>query len=121
MDFIQVSAKTKSEAITKAAIELETSSDQLEIVVISEGSSGFLGFGSKPAIIKARRKEEPALEEEYKEIEKDIAKEKELVKTVREEVKVKEEKKTGKQKAQKRKTKQTGKSTKKRSSFKRRK
>lgn len=93
MDFIQISAKTKSEAITKAAIELETSSDQLEIVVISEGSSGFLGFGSKPAIIKARRKEEPALEEEYKEIEKDIAKEKELVKTVREEVKVKEEKK----------------------------
>lgn len=56
-DYIQFSAKTKNEAITKACIELGTSSDQLEIQVISEGSSGFFGFGSKPAIIKARRME----------------------------------------------------------------
>ncbi|MDO4339708.1 MAG: RNA-binding cell elongation regulator Jag/EloR [Eubacteriales bacterium] len=54
-DYIQFSAKTKSEAITKACIELGTSSDQLEIQVISEGSSGFFGIGSKPAIIKARK------------------------------------------------------------------
>ena len=49
------------EAITKACIELEASSDRLEIQVISEGSSGFLGFGSKPAVIKVRKKEEPGL------------------------------------------------------------
>ena len=54
--FVQFSAKTKSDAITKACIELETSSDQLEIEVISEGSSGFFGIGSKPAVIKVRRK-----------------------------------------------------------------
>lgn len=54
-DFIQFSAKTKSEAITKACIELGTSSDQLEIQVITEGSSGFFGIGSKPAIIKVRK------------------------------------------------------------------
>ncbi|MDD3279807.1 MAG: protein jag [Lachnospiraceae bacterium] len=59
MDFIEVSAKTVNDAITKACIELEASSDKLEVQVISEGSSGFLGFGSKPAVIKVRRKEEP--------------------------------------------------------------
>lgn len=58
MEYIEVSAKTKDEAIIKASIELGTSSDNLDIIVISEGSSGFLGFGAKPAKIKARRKEE---------------------------------------------------------------
>lgn len=56
MEFMEISAKTVDEAITKACITLETSSDNLEIQVITEGSSGFLGFGSKPAVIKARRK-----------------------------------------------------------------
>lgn len=56
MEFVEVSAKTVDEAITKACIELEASSDRLEIQVISEGSSGFLGFGSKPAVIKVRKK-----------------------------------------------------------------
>ena len=63
MDFIEVSAKTVDEAITKACIELGISSDRLDIQVISEGSSGFLGFGSKPAVIKVREKEEPVIEE----------------------------------------------------------
>lgn len=55
-EYIQVSAKNKDEAIIKASIQLETSSDQLDIVVVSEGSSGFFGIGSKPAVIKARKK-----------------------------------------------------------------
>ena len=58
MDFLEVSAKTVDDAITKACIELGLSSDQLEIQVISEGSSGFLGIGSKPAVIQVRRKKE---------------------------------------------------------------
>ena len=66
-DYIQFSAKTKSEAITKACIELGVSSDQLEIQVISEGSNGFFGIGSKPAVIKVR-KVVPVSEEEMKEI-----------------------------------------------------
>ena len=53
---MQFSAKTKNEAITKACIELGVSSDQLDIQVVSEGSSGFFGIGSKPAVIKARKK-----------------------------------------------------------------
>lgn len=67
-DYIQFSAKTKSEAITKACIELGTSSDQLDIQVVSEGSSGFFGFGSKPAIIKARKIEEISEEKEIEKI-----------------------------------------------------
>ena len=67
-DYIQFSAKTKSEAITKACIELGVSSDQLEIQVISEGSNGFFGIGSKPAVIKVRKVEPVSEEEEMKEI-----------------------------------------------------
>ncbi|MBR2561167.1 MAG: protein jag [Eubacterium sp.] len=64
MDFIEVSAKTVEDAITKACVDMGLSSDQLDIQVISEGSSGFLGLGSKPAVIQVRRKEEekPAAE-----------------------------------------------------------
>lgn len=67
-DYVQFSAKTKSEAITKACIELGTSSDQLDIQVVSEGSSGFFGIGSKPAIIKVRKVETVSEEEEIEKI-----------------------------------------------------
>lgn len=66
MDMITVSAKTLDEAITKALIELETTSDKLEYVVVEKGSNGLLGlFGTKPVIIRAKRKEvvEEVLEE----------------------------------------------------------
>ena len=63
MEFLEVSAKTVEEAITKACIDLGQSSDQLEIQVITEGSTGFLGIGSKPAVIQVRKKE-PEIPEE---------------------------------------------------------
>ena len=86
MDYVEISAKTLNDAITKACIDLGVSSDNLEYKVISHGSSGFLGFGSKPAIIKARKMmvmEEPELEnfvvepllkEEVKETKKEVKK-----------------------------------------------
>lgn len=64
MDYIEVSAKTVDDAITKASIELGLSSDQLEYQVISQGSTGFLGIGSKPAVIQVRRKAEAEMPEE---------------------------------------------------------
>ena len=67
-DYVQFSAKTKSEAITKACIELGVSSDQLEIQVVSEGSSGFFGIGSKPAVIKVRRTDSVSEQEEIEKI-----------------------------------------------------
>lgn len=56
MDFIEISAKTVNDAITEACQKLTVTSDKLEYEVVEEGSSGFLGIGSKPAIIKARVK-----------------------------------------------------------------
>ena len=88
-DYIQFSAKTKSEAITKACIELGVSSDQLEIQVISEGSNGFFGIGSKPAVIKVRKIEPVSEEEEMKEIVESVK-----LDSFKEEAPVQEEKKT---------------------------
>lgn len=62
MEFREITAKTVDEAITKACLELGTSSDNLEIEVVRQGTSGFFGIGSKPAIIKVRKKVE---EEEF--------------------------------------------------------
>lgn len=56
MEFIEVSAKTVDDAITEASIKLGTTSDKIEVEVIEKGSTGFLGIKSKPAIIKARKK-----------------------------------------------------------------
>ena len=55
MDMITVSAKTVDDAITKALIELETTSDKLVYEIVDKGSAGFLGIGAKPAIIRARK------------------------------------------------------------------
>ena len=88
-DYIQFSAKTKSEAITKACIELGVSSDQLEIQVISEGSNGFFGIGSKPAVFKVRKIESVSEEEEMKEIVETVK-----LDSFKEEAPVQEEKKT---------------------------
>lgn len=56
MEFIEVSAKTVDDAITEASIKLGTTSDKIEVEVIEKGFTGFLGIKSKPAIIKARKK-----------------------------------------------------------------
>ena len=53
MEYIEVSAKTVSDAITEACQKLSVTSDMLDYEVIEEGSAGFLGIGSKPAVIKA--------------------------------------------------------------------
>ena len=53
MEYIEVSAKTVDEAITEACQKLGVTSDRLDYEVVDEGSSGFLGLGSKPAMIKA--------------------------------------------------------------------
>ena len=83
MEFREFSAKTVDEAITKASLEFEVSSENLEIQIVSEGKAGFLGFGAKPAIIKAAKKEvEKSLPKEQKK--KTVEKVKEEVKPVKE-------------------------------------
>lgn len=56
MEFIEISAKNVDDAITQATVQLGITSDQLEYEVIDKGSTGFLGIGSKNAVIKARKK-----------------------------------------------------------------
>lgn len=80
MEYKEFSAKTVEDAVIKASIELETASDHVEYEVIEKGSTGILGlFGSKPAVIRARVKEEAAAETEgitpVKEFEKESVKE----------------------------------------------
>lgn len=53
MEYIEVSAKSVNEAITEACRKFGVTSDRLDYEVIEEGSNGFLGIGSKPAVIKA--------------------------------------------------------------------
>ena len=70
MEFIEVSAKTVNDAITEACQKLTVTSDKLEYEVVEEGSSGFLGIGSKPAVIKARVKS--SVEDTAKDFLKDV-------------------------------------------------
>lgn len=56
MEYIEVKGKTVDDAVTEALVQLGTTSDQIEYEVVDKGSSGFLGFNSKPAIIKVRKK-----------------------------------------------------------------
>lgn len=62
MDMITVTAKTLDEAITKALIELGTTSDNLDYTVVEKGSSGFLGLFSKNVVIQAKKKKDNNLE-----------------------------------------------------------
>ena len=102
MNEIRVSAKNVSDAITEASIQLGVTSSELEYEVIEKGSTGFLGIGSKQAVIRAWKKvvEEPVEEvrEEVEEVkpslEQQIEKAKETVESHREvkkEVHVKKE------------------------------
>lgn len=53
MEFMEFSAKTVNDCITEACQKFGVTSDKLEYEVITEGSTGFLGFNAKPAVIKA--------------------------------------------------------------------
>ena len=57
MEYIEVSAKTIDDALTEASIKLGTTSDKLEYEVIDKGSNGFLGIGSRDAVIKVKNRE----------------------------------------------------------------
>lgn len=73
MEMITVTAKTLDEAITKALIQLGTTSDNLEYTVIEKGSAGFLGFiGKKDVVIQAKKKKENDLDDIFSLDEKKI-------------------------------------------------
>lgn len=55
MEYKKYKGKNVDEAITNACVELGISADKLDYEVVEKGSNGFLGIGSKAAIIKARK------------------------------------------------------------------
>ena len=59
MEYIEISAKTVEDALTEASVQLGITSDKLEYEVIEKGNSGFLGIGSKKAVIRAFVKTSP--------------------------------------------------------------
>ncbi len=57
MEYREFSAKTVEEAITEACLQLACTSDEIEYEVVDKGSNGFLGIGSKNAVISAKKKD----------------------------------------------------------------
>jgi len=90
MNKVTVSAKTVNDAITEASIRLGIASTSMDYEVIEKGSAGFLGIGSKQAVITAWKKEDAKKEKPRKEkkVEKKEVKEpvKEVVKETVEEI-----------------------------------
>ena len=64
MEYIEFSGKTVDDAITEACQKLTVTSDKLDYEIIDKGSSGFLGIGTKNAVIKARVKSEDDIKNE---------------------------------------------------------
>ena len=97
MEYKEFTAKNVDDAITEACESFCVTSDKLDYEVVSNGSSGFLGINAKPAIIKARVKEEKSEEIKIDDIKLDTkVSPKQEVKSKKEKVKetVKEVEKT---------------------------
>ena len=56
MEYLEFTGKTVEDAITEALVNMGVTSDQIQYEVIDKGSSGFLGLGSKNAVIKVWKK-----------------------------------------------------------------
>lgn len=52
MEYKEFTGKSVDDALTNATVELGVTSDQIKYEVVEEGSNGFLGIGSKDAVIK---------------------------------------------------------------------
>lgn len=52
-EFMEITGKSVEDAFMNAIVQLETTSDNIDYEVIDKGSNGILGFGSRPAKIKA--------------------------------------------------------------------
>ena len=55
IEYMEFSAKTVDEAITKALYELRISTDRFDYEVVEKGNSGFLGMFSRPAVIRVAK------------------------------------------------------------------
>ena len=61
MEYKEFTGKSIDDAITEACTFFSVTSDRLDYEVLEKGASGFLGFGNKPAVIKACIKNDDAV------------------------------------------------------------
>ena len=61
---IEISAKSKDEAIALALEKLGVSEDEVNITVVEEGNKGFLGMGAKDAVVEVEVKDLPMIRAE---------------------------------------------------------
>ncbi len=52
MEYLEFTGKTLDDALTNATVKLGVTSSEIKYEVVEEGSNGFLGIGSKDAVIK---------------------------------------------------------------------
>lgn len=57
MEYKEYKGKNVDEAITNACLDLGIATDKLDFEVVDKGGNGFLGIGSRSAVIKARKNE----------------------------------------------------------------
>ena len=55
MEYREFTGKTVEDAVVEAAVQLGTTSDRMEYEILEKGSNGFLGIGSRPEKIRARK------------------------------------------------------------------
>ena len=53
MNYVEFKGKTVEEAVTAASVQFGVVSSELKYEVVDKGTSGFLGIGAKPAVIRA--------------------------------------------------------------------
>ena len=58
MDYKEISGKSFEDAISEACETFGVTSDDIEYEIVDMGTTGFLGIGSKPTVIRARVKDE---------------------------------------------------------------
>jgi spoIIIJ-associated protein len=56
MESLEISAKTVEEAVALAIEKLGASRDEVEVVVLKDGKTGFLGFGGEEATVRVFRR-----------------------------------------------------------------
>ena len=57
MENLEINAKTVEEAVALALEKLGASRDEVEVVVLKEGKTGFLGFGGEEATVRVFRRQ----------------------------------------------------------------
>lgn len=75
MESLETSGKTVEEAVALALEKLGASHDEVEVVVLKEGKTGFLGFGGEEATVRVFRRQPEELRQEAVTLAKEVLEE----------------------------------------------